>query len=92
MDSGGVYWPDRRDPEDIMLPAPDDHLCVTDSWVIFARPKGASEYLRDLDALFGKVSSATDLPEAVAQNWSLSHRKRLMINFFPVCGDSRYLS
>jgi hypothetical protein len=67
MDSGGVYWPDRRDPEDIMLPAPDDHLCVTDSWVIFARPKGASEYLRDLDALFGKVSSATDLPEAVAK-------------------------
>jgi hypothetical protein len=39
FDANGMYWPNEVTADDRMLPKPDDKLKVTDTWVLFARPR-----------------------------------------------------
>lgn len=49
LDSRGVYWPSATTAGDRTLPDPDDQLKVTDTWVIFARPRNSSLFVNDLE-------------------------------------------
>lgn len=71
LDPSGIYLPetesagnDKRD-----TPKPDEKLKVTDSWVLFARPRGASLFVQDLERFQEKLKQSGDgiqLPAAVA--------------------------
>lgn len=69
LDSKGVYVPDEETPnQPSRLPATEDNLKVTDSWVLFARPRGASLFVQDLErfqTLLKSDGAGSELPEAV---------------------------
>ena len=39
LDSKGTYWPDHSTAEDRKLPDISEGLKITDTWVLFARPR-----------------------------------------------------
>lgn len=69
LDPNGIYWPQQVPAEDRSLPKSDANLRVTDTWVLFARPRTNSMYLQDLDTFKKRVEAvetADDFPGAVA--------------------------
>jgi len=69
LDPNGVYWPNQVPAEDRNLPKPDEKLKVTDTWVLFARPRTSSIFIQDLDNFKKKVSlveASGSFPPAVA--------------------------
>ena len=66
LDSNAVYWPNEVPPEDRTLPKADSKLKVTDTWVLFARPRTNNLFLQDLDKLKQKVEVAESFAPAVA--------------------------
>jgi very-short-patch-repair endonuclease len=69
LDSQGIYWPNEVPPEDRTLPKSDDKLKITDTWVLFARPRTHSIFIQDLENLKKEVEQKedpADLPVAVA--------------------------
>jgi len=48
LDSAGLYWPAQTTADDRGLPKAVEHLVVTDTWVLFARPRTASLFVQDL--------------------------------------------
>ena len=52
--------------EDRTLPKSDDKLKVTDTWVLFARPRTNNLFLQDLDKLKKRAEEAEAYPPAVA--------------------------
>ncbi|MDO8955046.1 MAG: AAA domain-containing protein [Gammaproteobacteria bacterium] len=65
LDGDGVYWPSHPDYKNNSLPTVDERLKITDSWAIFARPRGASLFIQDLDRFKNKLENNTEinLPE-----------------------------
>ena len=49
LDSQGVYWPSQTTPDDRSLPKAGENLVVTDTWVLFARPRTTSLFVQDLE-------------------------------------------
>jgi very-short-patch-repair endonuclease len=49
LDPKGVYWPTQVAADDRTLPKATEDLKVTDTWVLFARPKSASVFIQDLE-------------------------------------------
>jgi hypothetical protein len=45
LDVNGAYWPDEVPPEDRSLPKADGTPRVTDTWVLFARPRTNSVFI-----------------------------------------------
>lgn len=66
LDANGVYWPSQIKSEDRTLPQPDDKLKVTDTWVLFARPRTNSTYIEDLERLKAEVEDLKVFPPAVS--------------------------
>lgn len=69
LDSKGVYWPSQITAEDRLLPKVSDELKITDTWVIFARPRSASLFIQDLEHFkkqFDKDGVELILPKAAA--------------------------
>lgn len=69
LDPNGVYWPQHAPAEDRSLPKPDTNLRVTDTWVLFARPRTNSLYLKDLDTfkrIIDDIDASDAFPGAVA--------------------------
>jgi very-short-patch-repair endonuclease/transcription elongation GreA/GreB family factor len=69
LDSKGVYWPSQITAEDRLLPKVSDELKITDTWVIFARPRSASLFIQDLEHFkkqFDKDGAELILPKAAA--------------------------
>jgi very-short-patch-repair endonuclease len=69
LDPQGICWPNQIPPENRLLPKLQEKLVVTDTWVLFARPRTNSIFLRDLENLRKAVNSAAgreSLPAAVA--------------------------
>jgi len=64
LDANGIYWPDEA-PEVRSLPRPNGNLRVTDTWVLFARPRTNNVFLQDLEKLKGAVEQADGLPPAI---------------------------
>ncbi|MDP2857312.1 MAG: AAA family ATPase, partial [Bacillota bacterium] len=66
LDANGIYWPSEVPAEDRTLPKTDDRLKVTDTWVLFARPRTNSLFLQDLERLKKQAEEAESYPPAVA--------------------------
>jgi very-short-patch-repair endonuclease/phosphopantetheinyl transferase (holo-ACP synthase) len=66
LDANGIYWPIEVPAEDRSLPKADDKLKVTDTWVLFARPRTNSLFLQDLEKLKNQAEEAESYPPAVA--------------------------
>ena len=66
LDANGIYWPDEAPAEDRTLPTSDDRLKVTDTWVLFARPRTNNLFLQDLEELKKRAEEAEAYPPAVA--------------------------
>jgi very-short-patch-repair endonuclease len=49
LDSKGIYWPSQTTAENRLLPKSSSELKVTDTWVLFARPRSASLFIQDLE-------------------------------------------
>lgn len=64
LGANGVYWPNEVDPEDRTLPKAETNLRITDTWVIFARPRTQSIFLQDLERLKGTIE-AVDTPDLI---------------------------
>ncbi|MGB0601262.1 MAG: AAA domain-containing protein, partial [Flavobacteriaceae bacterium] len=67
LDPNGVYWPDEVGENDKELPAADDRLKVTSTWVIFARPRTGNLLLKDLEKLREQAVKSESLPPAVKE-------------------------
>lgn len=68
LDPKGVYWPTQSAVEDRTLPKSSEELRVTDTWVLFARPRSASIFIQDLERFKKKLEDkdeADKLPKAV---------------------------
>lgn len=69
LDPNGVYWPNEVPPDDRRRPSLDSNLRVTDTWVLFARPRNMSVLIQDLMSLKAEVErheDASTLPSAVS--------------------------
>lgn len=66
LDANGIYWPNEAPAEDRTLPKSDDKLKVTDTWVLFARPRTNNLFLQDLEELKRRAEEAEAYPPAVA--------------------------
>ena len=66
LDANGAYWPNEVPPEDRTLPAADDHLKITDTWVLFARPRTSNILIQDLEKLKKQAEEAEEFPPPVA--------------------------
>ncbi len=66
LDANGIYWPNEVPAEDRTLPKADDKLKVTDTWVLFARPRTNNLFLQDLEKLKKQAEEAESYPPAVA--------------------------
>lgn len=66
LDVNGVYWPSQTQPDDRTLPSAADKLKVTDTWVLFARPRSNNAYLQDLEQFIVAVEKLENIPFAVA--------------------------
>jgi very-short-patch-repair endonuclease len=66
LDPNGTYWPNEVPAEDRTLPKADNKLKVTDTWVLFARPRTNSMFLQDLDRFKRRVEEVESYPPAVA--------------------------
>jgi Cdc6-like AAA superfamily ATPase len=66
LDPNGIYWPSEVPAEDRTLPKSDDKLRVTDTWVLFARPRTNNLFLLDLEKLKKRAEEAEVYPPAVA--------------------------
>ncbi len=70
LDPNGLFWPDRTWAGNKSLPKADSKLCVTDTWVLFARPRQNNAFVRDLEKFKSKLrekGTLTELPAAVRQ-------------------------
>jgi very-short-patch-repair endonuclease len=65
LDANGVFWPDHVDPSDRRVPEADDKLKVTDTWVLFERPRTNSVFIQDLDKLKAAVGRVDEDPAAL---------------------------
>lgn len=69
LDPSGVYWPNEVSAEERNLPKAGENLKVTDTWVIFVRPRSNSIFLQDLESLKKAIERAESegaLPDAIA--------------------------
>jgi hypothetical protein len=65
LDPSGSYWPGRTSAEDRSLPPADDRLKVTDTWVLFARPRNANLLIQDLERFKSAIDDVDPLPPAL---------------------------
>jgi len=65
LDANGIYWPNEVSAEDRMVPKSDDKLKVTDTWVLFARPRTNNLLLQDLEKLRKQAEVTETYPPAV---------------------------
>lgn len=68
LDHKGIYWPNETTAEDRYLPKSAEELKITDTWVLFARPRSANTFIQDLERFKEKLESSdgvTALPDAV---------------------------
>lgn len=67
LDARGSYLPDRVKASNRLLPAAGEDLQVTDTWVLFARPRGVGLLTEDLERFKARLNSEPfgQLPAAV---------------------------
>jgi len=59
LDPKGIYWPSRTSADNRSLPNASEELKVTDTWVLFARPRSASLFIQDIGRFKKKLDDKT---------------------------------
>ena len=70
LSSDGVYHPDTsHDPTDRRPPPVGANLTITDSWAVYARPRGGNFFIQDVERLRRHIAAASPetLPAAAAR-------------------------
>lgn len=57
LDPKGIYWPSCTSDDDRSLPKASEELKVTDTWVLFARPRSASLFIQDIERFKKKLNN-----------------------------------
>ena len=68
LDAAGTYWPDQTTAADRKLPKPSEALCVSDTWVLLARPRTTNLMIQDLarfEATLAGGETSENLPNAL---------------------------
>lgn len=65
LDPSGVFWPNQTTADDRTIPQPGEKLTVTNTWVLFARPRSASLFIQDLERFKQQIENQDTLPKAV---------------------------
>ncbi|MCZ2328305.1 AAA domain-containing protein [Bartonella sp. F02] len=68
LDSSGIYWPSQTSLNDRTHPPAEDKLKVTDTWVLFARPKTNSAYLQDLDRFKKEIETCKNILSVIPES------------------------
>jgi very-short-patch-repair endonuclease len=63
LDENGHYLADQIEPT---LPVPTEKLCVTDTWVVFARKRSGHIYVQDIQNLKQKLINTDSVPAVIA--------------------------
>jgi len=71
LDSKGTYWPSQTMPHDRQVPKAGEHLRVTDTWVLFARPRTSSLFIQDLERFENLIDSGVNLEGLSRATWAL---------------------
>lgn len=66
LDANGIYWPGEVAATDRAAPKAEERLKVTDTWVLFARPRTNSLFIQDLERLKSLTEEAEHFPPAVS--------------------------
>lgn len=67
LDPGGVYLPDKRqNRDDKILPKAEEHLVITDSWVLFARRRTGGLIIQDIERLKDKIGQKDNIPGGIS--------------------------
>ena len=66
LDASGIYWPDARAEPDRSVPPAQDHLIVTNTWVIFARKRSPNFLIADLAKLRSSLEQIATIPAGPA--------------------------
>lgn len=61
LDSKGVYWPQTVGADDRRVPAKAENLIVTDTWVLFVRPRNRSLFIQDLERFMALAEAESGL-------------------------------
>ncbi len=62
FDRSGRYYPDQTAPDDRKVPEAGSSLIVTDTWVLYARPRSDNFFIADLDRLKKAIEDSDSLP------------------------------
>jgi hypothetical protein len=62
FDRAGRYYPDQVPPDDRRVPLVGSNLVITDTWVIYARPRSENFFTADLERLRKAVEVTAPLP------------------------------
>lgn len=86
LDSKGVYWPNHMTSDDRLLPESGATLKVTDSWILFARPRSKSLYIQDLENFKKQFNNEnhleiTSIIKDIITDPSSEHREIKLTNF-----------
>lgn len=65
LDRAGQYYPDHVMADDRKLPDSTSNLVLTDTWVLYARPRSENFFIADIERLRLAVEAATSLPGAI---------------------------
>ncbi|OAT82359.1 hypothetical protein A6M21_09460 [Desulfotomaculum copahuensis] len=66
LGENSIYWPNVVTAGDRTLPKAGDKLKITDTWVLFARPRTSNLFLQDLEKIRKGVEKTNAFPPAVA--------------------------
>ncbi len=60
LSESGIYWPDTNpDKENREPPEISDTLHITDSWLIFARPRSTTSFIQDIERFQSELEDAS---------------------------------
>jgi len=67
LDASGTYWPSETTADDRSIPNGNEHLIITDTWVLIARPRASNLLIQDLEQFETKLAddNLNSLPNAV---------------------------
>lgn len=61
LNSNGLYWANQATADDRQLPKADENLKITDTWILFARPRSKNLFIKDLENFKSKISNDAEL-------------------------------
>ena len=65
LDAQGQFLPVTVAEDDRSVPKAAEHLCVTDTWALFARTRDSNMFIEDLARFEGEIEAIGELPPAL---------------------------